>query len=299
MGLNIEPFFDEHTANMTYVVWCDETHIGAIIDPVLDYELTSGQISTKSADTVLSFVHEKGLKIDWILETHIHADHLTAASYLKKELDAKIGIGEHIKQVIETWSPIFYPTQPVPESTMYFDHLFQNDEVFKIGNLSVHVLHTPGHTPACLTYHIKDAIFVGDTMFMPELGTARVDFSGGSAQQLYTSIQKLFKLPNETRVFVGHSYPKQGMEPTYMTTIAEQKSKNTMLNERTSFEEYKEKRTARDKTLGAPRLLFPSIEVNIRSGELATPKNNNVEYLRVPIDNIEQTESAPKKRGSA
>lgn len=286
MGLHIEPFFDADTATMTYIIWCLETKKGAIIDSVLDYDPASGHVCTTAADKVLSFVKNKELHIDWILETHIHADHLTGASYLKTELGAKIGIGEHIKSVIEFWAPIYGAQNETPKNVGHFDHLFKDGETFKMGNLSVHVLHTPGHTPACLTYHIEDVIFVGDTMFMPHLGTARVDFPGGSAQQLYTSIQKLFQLPPETRVFVGHSYPEKGAQPTWITTIGEQKVCNTMLNEKTSFEEYKEKRTARDKTLGAPRLILPSIQVNIRSGEFMPPEDNGIQYLKIPLNKL-------------
>ncbi len=286
MTLNIEPFYDANTATMTYVVWCGTTKKCAIIDSVLDYDPAAGRTSTLAADKIIDFVKAQSLKTEWILETHIHADHLTGAPYLKRALGGKIGIGEHIKKVIDVWVPIFNTAKDTPANAIQFDHLFTEGETFKIGNLSADVMHTPGHTPACLTYHIEDAIFVGDTMFMPHLGTARVDFPGGSAEQLYNSIHRLLKLPNETRVFVGHSYPPAGEKATWETTIKAQKTDNIMLNENTLFEEYKEKREARDKTLGVPRLLLPSIQVNIRAGALGEPEDNGIQYLKIPLNKI-------------
>ena len=284
--LKIEPFHDTETATMTYVIWCDETKKCAIVDSVLDYDPIAGRTSTNAAEKLIDFVRQRGLETDWILETHIHADHLTAAPYLQQELGGRIGIGEEIKKVIDFWVPIYNTAADTPSNAGQFDSLFQEGEIFDIGNLSVKVMHTPGHTPACLTYQIEDAIFVGDTMFMPQLGTARVDFPGGSAEQLYASIQRLFQLPDETRVFVGHIYPKCGEKPMWETSIGVQKSDNILLNETTPFEDYREKREARDQTLGAPRLILPSIQVNMRAGALGAPEDNGTCYLKIPLNKL-------------
>ena len=282
----IEPFYHKDTATMTYVVWCSETTQCAVIDSVLDYDPIAGRTSTTAADEVVAFVKEHDLSVQWILETHIHADHLTGASYLRDRLGGDIGIGEHIQEVLASWVPLYNTSHDTPVEGIQFDHLFKEGETFQIGKLAVKVLHTPGHTPACLTYHIEDALFVGDTMFMPQLGTARVDFPGGSAQKLYDSIQRLLKLPDETQVFVGHCYPKPGENPVWQTSIGAQRTDNIMLNANTSFEVYREKREGRDKTLGPPRLLLPSIQVNLRAGDFGDAEENGVTYLKIPLNQI-------------
>ncbi len=282
----VKPFYDPHTATMTYVVSCPETKKCAIIDSVIDYDPAAGRTSTVTADNVIAFINENNIKTEWILETHIHADHLTAATYLQKKLGGKIAIGEHIKSVIDFWVPLYNTDKDTPKNAIHFDSLLKEGETFNIGNIPVKVIHTPGHTPACLTYHMENMVFVGDTLFMPSLGTARVDFPGGSARQMYDSIHKLFKLPNDTHVFVGHCYPEPGDVPTWETSIGAQKTDNILLNATTSFENYKEKREKRDKTLGAPALLLPSIQVNMRAGELGAPENNGIQYMRIPLNQI-------------
>jgi len=283
---SIKSFYDPDTATMTYVVSCPETQKCAIIDSVMDYDPAAGRTSTLTADKIIAFIKEQNLETEWILETHIHADHLTAATYLQKHLGGKIAIGAHIKSVIKFWVPLYNTAQDTPGNAIHFDALLKDGEVFNIGNIAVDVMHTPGHTPACLTYHMSDILFVGDTMFMPNLGTARVDFPGGSARQLYDSIHKLLKLPDATRVFVGHCYPKAHEDPSWETTIGQQKTDNIMLDANTSFKDFREKREARDKTLGAPRLLLPSIQVNMRAGELSAPEDNGIQYMRIPLNQI-------------
>tara|TARA_R110002095_G_scaffold124610_1_gene108230 strand:- start:42 stop:740 length:699 start_codon:yes stop_codon:yes gene_type:complete len=226
----INAFFHKDTATMTYIVWCEATKKCAIIDSVLDYDPHAGRTSTQSADGVIAFIKEQGLTTEWILETHIHADHLTAAPYLKEHLGGQTAIGDRIKDVLDFWIPVYNIKKDTPQDGSQFDHLFHDGESFKIGNLTATVLHTPGHTPACVSYHIENSIFVGDSIFMPSLGTARVDFPGGSAETLYNSIQRLFKLANSTKVFVGHIYPKPHETAVFETTIGDQKQKNTLLD---------------------------------------------------------------------
>ena len=280
----IKAFFHKDTSTMTYVVWCEATKKCAIIDSVLDYDPNAGRTSTHSADTIIAFINEHNLSAQWILETHIHADHLTAASYLKEKLNAKTALGEHIKEVLEFWIPLYNAQKDIPADASQFDHLFQNEETFKIGNLNATVIHTPGHTPACVSYHIEDSLFVGDSIFMPNLGTARVDFPGGSAETLYQSIQTLFTLPDETKIFVGHIYPKPHEPLVFETSIDEQKQHNIMLNATTSLEDYRERREARDKTLGTPRLLLPSLQVNLRAGGFGDPESNGTHYIKIPLN---------------
>lgn len=282
----IKGFFHKDTSTMTYVVWCEATRKCAIIDSVLDYDLNAGRTSTHSADEIIAFIKEHDLSAQWILETHIHADHLTAASYLKEQLNAKIALGDGIKDVLDFWIPVYNLKEDMPASGTQFDHLFHNGETFEIGNLKATVIHTPGHTPACVSYHIEDSLFVGDSIFMPNLGTARVDFPGGSAKRLYQSIQTLFKLPDETKIFVGHIYPKPHEPVVFETSIKEQKQQNIMLNSTTSLEEYRAKREARDKTLSVPRLILPSLQINLRAGRFGKPETNGTHYIKVPLNKI-------------
>lgn len=286
MQPKIKAFFHKDTSTMTYVVWCETTKKCAVIDSVLDYDPHAGRTSTHSADEVISFIKEHNLSAQWILETHIHADHLTAASYLKEHLNAKTAIGEHIKEVLDFWVPLYNIQKDTPSNASQFDHLFQEGETFKIGNLNASVIHTPGHTPACVSYHIDGSLFAGDSIFMPSLGTARVDFPGGSAETLYNSIQKLFTLPDDTKIFVGHIYPKPDEPAVFETSIGEQKQKNIMLNATTSLEDYRAKREARDKTLSVPRLLLPSLQVNLRAGGFGEPETNGTHYIKVPLNKI-------------
>lgn len=283
---NRHSFFHQDTATMTYVVWCKETKKCAIIDSVLDYDPHAGRTNTKAADEVIAFIKSQHLITQWILETHIHADHLTASAYLKEQLGGQTGIGRRVLETLDFWTSLYNTKKDTPQNGSQFDHLFHNGEAFKIGNLNATVIHTPGHTPACLSYHIGNNLFVGDTLFMPALGTARVDFPGGSAEALYNSIQTLFKLPDETKVFVGHIYPKPNEPPLFETSIGEQKQKNIMLNQETSLEDYRSKRDMRDKTLGPPRLLLPSLQINLRAGHFADPEDNGVKYIKIPLNKI-------------
>ncbi len=284
--MKIEHFFDKDTATFTYVVSDPKTSKCVIIDSVLDYDMNAGKTTTVSADKVIAYVKEQGLSVEWILETHVHADHLTASHYLKEKLGGKIGIGEHIKEVLKFWVPLFNTAHDTPLDGSQFDHLFQDGESFRIGLIDVKVMHTPGHTPACLTYLMEDAAFVGDTIFMPYVGTARTDFPGGSAQTLYHSIQKLLSLPENTRIFTCHDYPPQGQSENYVSTVAEQKAKNSMVHDGVSEAEYVAARNAKDVGKAVPRLLLPSIQVNLRAGGLGEPENNSVQYIKIPLNKL-------------
>ena len=283
----VQSFFDEATHTITHLVHDPATGVAAIVDPVLDYDHASGRVSTRSADALLAAANEKGLKIEWILETHAHADHLTAAPYLKSKTSAKVGIGAFIREVQHIFRPVF-GLDDVSGEGSEFDHLFEEAEVFRLGALEVEVMHTPGHTPACVSYRVGDAVFVGDTLFMPDYGTARADFPGGSAQTLYRSIQRLLALPPSTRVFLCHDYPVPGRsEAAFETTIAAQRRQNIHVHEGTSEAEFVAMRSSRDATLAAPHLLLPSIQVNIRAGKLPPPEANGTRYLKIPLRGVE------------
>lgn len=282
----IQHFFDNDTATFTYVVSDSKTKKCAIIDSVLDYDMHSGKTSTTSADKVIEYIRQNNLTVEWILETHAHADHLTGAHYLKGKLGGQIAIGEHIKDVLEFWVPLFNTTCDTPLDASQFDHLFKDEEVFYIGTLAVRVMHTPGHTPACVSYLVEDAVFVGDTIFMPYVGTARTDFPGGSAVTLYQSIQKILSLPDKTRLFTCHDYPPQGQKPNYLSTVGMQKHQNTMIKQGVSLEEYVANRTVKDRGKPVPRLLLPSIQVNIRAGSLGEPEDNGIQYIKIPLNKL-------------
>ena len=284
--MKIENFFDKETATFTYVVSDPATHKCAIIDSVLDYDMNAGKTATVSADKVIAYVSEQELNVEWILETHAHADHLTASHYLREKLGGKIGIGEHIKEVLKFWVPLFNTEHDTPLDGSQFDHLFKDGEAFTIGTIEVKVMHTPGHTPACLTYLMGDAAFVGDTIFMPYMGTARTDFPGGSAQTLYRSIQKLLSLPENTRIFICHDYPPQGQSERYVSTVADQKAGNSMVHDGVSEAEYVAARNAKDVGKAVPRLLLPSIQVNLRAGDLGKAENNGVQYIKIPLNRM-------------
>jgi glyoxylase-like metal-dependent hydrolase (beta-lactamase superfamily II) len=286
MTVNIKTFFDSNTSTFTHVVSDPSTHKSTIIDSVLDYDQYSGRTSTKSADQVISYINEKKLSVEWILETHIHADHITASYYLKEKLGGKIGIGSKIKDVFALWVPIFNTSKDTNIDASVFDHLFEDGQVFKLGNVDVTVLHSPGHTPACSSYLIEDAIFVGDTIFMPDIGTARTDFPGGSAHALYDSVQKILSLPDETRIFMCHDYPPEGRDVSFFVSVKEQKEKNILLHYGISKEEYVTMRNKRDAGKAIPKLLLPSIQANLRAGSFGLPEDNNVRYIKIPIDKI-------------
>jgi glyoxylase-like metal-dependent hydrolase (beta-lactamase superfamily II) len=280
----IEAFFDEPTNTVSYLVADPKTKVAAIIDPVLDYDHNSGKGDVKSADAMLARAKALGLTIEWVLETHAHADHLSGAPYIKLKTGAKVGIGERIREVQKIFRPVFN-AQDVSGTGSEFDHLFKEGETFSIGALKVEVIATPGHTPACISYKIEDAVFVGDTMFMPDYGTARADFPGGDARTLYRSIQKILALPPETRLFMCHDYlPKGGRkEYAWETTVADERANNVHVGHGVSEDDYVKMREARDATLAAPTLLMPSIQVNIRAGKLPPADSNGVHYLRVPV----------------
>lgn len=284
--MKIQHFYDLDTATFTYILSDSETNKCAIIDSVMGYDISSGRTSNAPADLVINYVSENNLTVEWILETHAHADHLTASHYLQEKLGGKIAIGENIKEVIKFWVPIFNSAKSTPLDGSSFDHLFADGEKFLIGKLEVKVIHTPGHTPACVSYLVEDCIFVGDTIFTPRMGTARTDFPGGSAKTLYNSIQKLLALPDETRIFIGHDYPETGKEPQFLCTVLEQKKGNILINENVSEEKYVEVRNKRDVGKAVPKLLLPSIQVNIRAGKFEAAEGNGISYIKIPLNII-------------
>jgi glyoxylase-like metal-dependent hydrolase (beta-lactamase superfamily II) len=280
----VEPFFDPVTATVSYVVHTGRGSACAIVDPVLDYDPKSGRTSTESADRVIAFVREYGLTVQWLLETHAHADHLSSAPYLKSQLGGRIAIGEHIRTVQGVFGKVFNLGGAVNGDGSEFDHLFKDGETFEVGPLTAHALHVPGHTPADLAYLIGDAVFVGDTMFMPDVGSARCDFPGGDAHTLYQSARRLLDLPGETRLFMCHDYPPGSRGPRFDTTVAEQRRANIHLHDGVTEEAFVAMRTARDRTLAMPNLILPSIQVNIRAGRMPEPEGNGVRYLKIPLD---------------
>src|SRR5690242_10000107 len=264
----VQAFFDEPTNTVSYLVWDPTTSQGAVIDPVLDFDHRSGKASLGSVEAILAAAREKQIEIVWVLETHAHADHLSSAPYVKLKTGAKVGIGEHIREVQRIFRPVFNAADVSGDGTE-FDHLFKDGERFAIGDLEGEVIYTPGHTPACVSYRIGDAVFVGDTLFMPDYGTARADFPGGDAGALYRSIQRILALPAETRLFMCHDYKAPGRDRyAWETTVGEQRAQNVHVHEGVSEHEFVEMRTKRDAKLDAPLLLLPSIQVNIRAGKL-------------------------------
>ena len=284
MTPTIQSFFDPATWTVSYVVYEKEGSACVIIDSVLDYDPKSGRTRTTSADKLISFVQEKNLQVEWILETHTHADHLSAAHYLKKKMGGKIAIGAAITNVQDVFKRIFHLEPEFRSDGHQFDHLLQDGETFAIGALTVEALSVHGHTPACMAYRIGDAVFVGDTLFMPDVGTARCDFPGGDAHTLYRSIRKLLSLPAETRLFMCHDYPPGSRSAAWETTVAEQRAKNIHVHDGVSVDEFVKMRTERDATLEMPVLILPSVQVNIRAGEMPPPEDNGVSYLKIPIN---------------
>jgi len=281
----VETFFDPDTETYSYVVYDRVGGRAAVIDPVLDFDAKSGRTSTRSAQRLVDFVREHGLTVDWILETHAHADHLSAAPYVRDQVGGKVGIGEHIREVQKIFRDVFNLEKTFLTDGSQFDKLFADGEVFRIGDLQGEVMFTPGHTPADLAWRIGDAVFVGDTLFMPDVGTARCDFPGGDAATLFRSIRKLLALPDETRLFMCHDYPPGGQRHhQYLTTVGEQKRANIHVHEGIGEAEFVRMRTARDATLDMPRLIIPSVQVNVRAGHLPPPEDNGVVYLKVPVN---------------
>lgn len=280
-------FFDEATFTITYVVRDPSSQKCAVINSVLDFDYASGRTDTRSADAVIAFVQDKGFDVEWLLESHVHADHLSAAPYLQAKLGGKIGIGENIKTVQDTFGKVFNEGTEFQRDGSQFDQLFKDGDQINIGQLRADVMHTPGHTPACLTFVVGDAAFVGDTLFMPDFGTARCDFPGGSAEDLYKSIQKILTLPDETRIFVCHDYKAPGRDEfAWETTVAEQKAFNVHVGAGKPAEEFVAMRRARDSTLAMPQLIIPSLQVNMRAGQMPPKEDNGVSYLKVPVNGI-------------
>lgn len=283
----VHAFFDEATNTITYVVQEPEGRACAVIDSVLDFDYASGRTDTRSADAVIAFITDRGLDLQWVLETHVHADHLSAAPYIQERLGGQIGIGERITVVQDTFGKVFNEGTRFRRDGSQFDQLFRDGDSFMIGQMRGDVMHTPGHTPACLTYVLGDAAFVGDTLFMPDFGTARCDFPGGSAETMFDSVQRILSLPDDTRIFVGHDYKAPGRDSyAWESTVGEQKARNVHVGAGKSREDFVALRTARDATLAMPRLIIPSLQVNMRAGHMPEPEENGTTYLKVPINGL-------------
>lgn len=287
MTPDVTAFFDEATNTISFVVKDPEGTSCAIIDSVLDFDYSSGRTDTKSADEIIAHVQENNLKVEWILESHVHADHLSAAPYLQEKIGGKIGIGKNITIVQDTFGKVFNEGTEFRRDGSQFDKLFEEGDSFMIGQLRGDVLHTPGHTPACMTYVIGDAAFVGDTLFMPDFGTARCDFPGGSSETLYQSIQKILALPDETRIFVGHDYKAPGRdEYAWETTVGEQKANNVHVGDGADKDSFVEMRDTRDASLAMPKLIIPSLQVNMRAGQMPEPDEEGDVFLKVPVNKL-------------
>lgn len=284
MSTTIKAFFDPGTWTFTYVVYEKEQSSCVIIDSVLDYDPKSGRTRTHSADKVVDFIETNRLKTEWILETHAHADHVSAAQYLKAKLGGKIAIGNHIRTVQGVFKGIFNLEDSFLSDGSQFDYLLSENEIIKFGNLSFESLFVPGHTPACMAYKIDDAIFVGDTMFMPDVGSARCDFPGGDAKVLFQSVHKLLSYPAETRLFMCHDYPPNGRAIKFETTVAEQKKNNIHMKDGITEAEFVAMRSARDATLEMPVLILPAVQINIRAGNMPPKEDNGVSYLKIPLN---------------
>jgi len=282
---DVTAFFDEPTFTVSYVVADPDTKSCAVVDSVLDFDPASGRTRTESADEIIAFIRAHGLTLEWILETHVHADHLSAAPYIQEKLGGKIAIGAEIRTVQETFGKVFNEGTRFQRDGSQFDRLLVDGDTIAIGNLEVRALHTPGHTPACMTYVVGDAAFVGDTMFMPDYGTARADFPGGDARTLYRSIRKVLSLPPETRLFMCHDYKAPGRdEYKWETTVAEERAHNVHVRDGISEDEFVAMREARDATLDMPRLILPSIQINMRAGQFPEPDDNGTRYLKIPLN---------------
>ena len=286
MKPDVTAHFHNTTNTITYIVADPSGGRCAIIDSVRDYDPSSGRMSTDFADKVIDCVRERGYTVDWILETHAHADHPTAAPYIQEQLGGRIAIGQHVCEVQATFKSIYNLGEDFAPDGSQFDHLFGDNEDLKVGEITARVMHTPGHTPACVTYVVGDAVFVGDTLFMPDSGTARTDFPGGDAATLFRSIQRILSLPPETRLFMCHDYGPDGRKFAWETTVAEERSNNVHAREGVSEEEFVKTRTERDNGLDLPALILPSLQINIRAGRLPPPDDNGVSYLRIPINQL-------------
>lgn len=284
MSFNIKSFFDQATWTFTYVIYERDQSSCVIIDPVLEYDPKAGRTSTHAADVVIDFILTHQLETEWILETHAHADHLSAAQYLKEKLGGRVAIGEHIKTVQRVFKSVFNLEESFNTEGAQFDYLLTDNEVVQFGSLSFQCLFVPGHTPACMAYKIGDAIFVGDTMFMPDVGSARCDFPGGDAKALYASVHKLLSYPPETRLFMCHDYPPNDRAIKFETSVSEQKKNNIHLKDGITEQEFVAMRSKRDATLEMPVLILPAVQINIRAGQLPPKENNGVAYLKIPLN---------------
>lgn len=282
----VQPFFDSETNTVSYVVKDPSSSACAIIDSVMDIDYAAGRISYANADAIIAYVQAQGLTVEWLIETHAHADHLSAAPYIQSKVGGKIGIGENIRIVQNVFGKIFNEGTEFQRDGSQFDRLFSDGDTYRIGNMPVFAMHTPGHTPACMTHVVGDAAFVGDTLFMPDGGTARADFPGGDARQLFRSIKRVLELPSEMRLFMCHDYAPGGRDIRWQTTVGEQQASNIHVRDGISEDEFVAMREARDATLGLPRLIIPSIQVNIRGGNLPEPDGNGKRHLKVPINEL-------------
>jgi glyoxylase-like metal-dependent hydrolase (beta-lactamase superfamily II) len=279
-------FFDPETSTISYVVKDPQSNACAVIDSVMDIDYAAGRISYQSADKIIDFIQRNDLKVEWLIETHAHADHLSAAPYIQQKLGGKIGIGEKITVVQETFGKVFNAGTEFKRDGSQFDRLLKDGDTYRIGGMEAVALHTPGHTPACMTHVIGDAAFVGDTLFMPDGGTARADFPGGDAHQLFRSIKKVLELPPETRLFMCHDYGPNGRDIRWETTVAEERANNIHVRDGVTEAEFVAMRTARDATLEMPKLIIPSIQVNIRAGKLPEPDDSGKRFLKVPVNEL-------------
>ncbi|MFC5497266.1 MBL fold metallo-hydrolase [Caenimonas terrae] len=288
----IEPFYDAKTGTVSYVVADKASRHAAVIDPVLDFDFSSGHTATASADRILAYLRAQGLTLDWILETHAHADHLSAAHYLQQQAGGRIAIGERIREVQATFGKLYNLERGFLPDGSQFDHLFRDGETFRIGEVEVTALLVSGHTPADMAYLVDGAVFVGDTLFMPDLGSARADFPGGDAHAMYKSMRRILDLPPQTRMFVCHDYPPAGREPRWETTVAQQRKENIHMRDGIDEAAFVAMRTARDATLDVPTLILPSIQVNVRAGRLPPADENGVAYLRIPLNVLDKPKRA-------
>jgi uncharacterized protein (TIGR01244 family) len=282
--MKIEHFYDERTNTFTYIVIDETTKKCAVIDSVMDYDQFSGNVSTESADKIIDYIKNNNLDNQWIIETHIHADHVSAAYYLKDKIGGKTGIGEQISEVLKFWVGIFENEIDTPLTGEQFDVLFKDKQEFNIGNLKAKVIHTPGHTPACVSYVIEDCVFVGDTIFSPKMGTARCDFPGGSSAKLFDSIQKLYQLPDSTNIYLCHDYPEKHEQPRFLVSVKEQKETNSMVNQNIKKEDFVELRDTKDFGKDVPKLIIPSIQTNLRTGSFGATSPKGVQFIKVPIN---------------
>ncbi len=283
----IQPFFDSATHTFTYIVYDQPGGHAAIIDPILSYNAASARTHTDSADQLIAFIQDKELTLEWILETHAHADHLTSAHYIQQQIGGKTGIGLYITRVQQIFARLFDLGNDFIEDKQYFDHLFEDNEMFQVGQLKAHVIHVPGHTPADIAYCFEGTVFVGDTLFMPDVGTARCDFPGGNANSLYQSVQRIMTLPDETELYMCHDYPPtQRQTPAWQTTVGEQKQGNIHINQTIDEDSFVTMRQTRDKTLELPTLIIPSIQVNIYAGKLPDAQDNGIHYLKIPLNTL-------------